>query len=90
MSSKELSIKLDGLELSDKDLASLEREVNAVVLKHISSTKQPGVIGSITGKPAITAGKLRPEWLGIWLKNFANKIDLEKQHFNPLKTLGTH
>lgn len=90
MSVKELTVKLEGLELNERELASLEKDINAVVLKHIAATKQRGIIGSITGKPAITIGKLRPEWLGIWLKTFANKIDLEKQHFNPVQTIGMH
>lgn len=75
-----LSIKLDGLELNDRQLAALEKEVNAVVLKHIAATTQPKLIGSIT--------KIRPEWLGIWIKSFKDKAALKEQKFKNLPTQG--
>lgn len=90
MSSNELHIKLDGLELSDKDLASLERDINSVVLKHIATTKQHDLIGSASGATAISSGKLNPNWRGIWLRNFKNKIELDKEKFTPAQTLGGH
>lgn len=73
-----LSIKLDNLEMSDRQLAALEKEVNAVVLKHIAATTQPKLIGSIT--------KIRPEWLGIWIKSFKDKIALKEANFKNVAT----
>lgn len=73
-----LSIKLDGLELNDRQLAALEKEVNSVVLKHIAATTQPKLVGSIT--------KIRPEWLGIWLKSFKDKVAMKEAGFKNAAT----
>jgi hypothetical protein len=86
-SARELTVKLDGLELSEKELSALEKDVNSVVLRHIASTKQHGFVGSVTGQAAINLGKLNKEWLGIWLKKFASKIELQNQRFTQAKTL---
>jgi hypothetical protein len=75
-----LTIKLDGLELNDRQLSALEKEVNSVVLKHIAATTQTKVVGSIT--------KIRPEWLGIWIKTFKDKIALKENKFKNFPTQG--
>ena len=95
MSVKELSVKLEGLEISDKDMAALEKEINAVVLKHIAATKQPQLVGSLVGSaaaatPVSPTTKLNPKWLGIWLKGFANKQDMIKVNYKAVATLNAH
>ena len=75
-----LNIKLDGLELTDRQLAALEKEVNSVVIKHIAATTQPKLVGSIT--------KIKPEWYGIWIKSFKDKISMKELNYKNLPTQG--
>jgi len=81
MAATTLNIKLDGLELTDRQLAALEKEVNSVVLKHIAATTQPKLVGSIT--------KIRPEWYGIWIKSFKDKIAMKELKYKNLPTQGS-
>lgn len=84
MSSKELTIKLDGLELSDKELAELDSKVQSAVLGYVSGLKHGQNVGFTAGKEAITLGKLNPQWLGIWLKKFININEIKTARFKEI------
>ncbi|WP_276482195.1 hypothetical protein [Paraflavitalea pollutisoli] len=63
-------VRLDNIELSKAATTALEKEINAVVTRHIAKVGQKSVIGSKL--------KIDPEWLGIWLKKFATAEELLK------------
>ena len=70
MKNQKLEIVLEGFELSDAQLKNLDKEVNALVAKHLIN----GQIGKSIG----TKLRINPEWLGIWLKKFKNDVLLDK------------
>lgn len=74
-----LNIKLEGLEMSTKQLNALEKEVNAVVTRHVAATTQTGVLGFQL--------KINPEWLGIWLKKFKDLPSLKEKGFKQFKNV---
>lgn len=66
----EFKVRLDNIELSKAATTALEKEINAVVTRHIAKVGQKSIIGSKL--------KIDPEWLGIWLKKFATPEELLK------------
>lgn len=57
--------------MTKSQITALEKEINALVLKHVAKIDNGK---SILG----TKLKINPEWLGIWLKKFATIEALKK------------
>ena len=70
MKNQKLEIVLEGFDLSSTQMKSLEKEVNALVAKHLVSSQISKSVG--------TKLRINPEWLGIWLKKFKNEGLLNK------------
>jgi hypothetical protein len=63
MATIQFQVKLENVELTKSQVTLLEKEINAVVGKHIIKAVPPATaIG--------TKIRINPEWLGIWLKKF--------------------
>ncbi len=74
MATIQFQVKLENVDLTKAQTALLEKEINALVGKHV--VKAAG--------PASTLGsrlRINPEWLGIWLKRF-NDLDALKKNIN--------
>jgi hypothetical protein len=80
MASTKFTVNLDGIELSKAQATALNKEINAVVAKHIGGIIVPG---TALGTKIIKD----PRWWGIWLKKFATieKLKLNKLTFKPYK-----
>jgi hypothetical protein len=63
MATIQFQVKLENVELTKSQVSQLEKEINAVVGRHI--------IKAVPAEAALgTKLKINPEWLGIWLKKF--------------------
>ncbi len=63
MATIQFQVKLENVDLTKSQVAQLEKEINAVVGKHIIKAVPPETTLG-------TKLKINPEWLGIWLKKF--------------------
>ena len=71
MATIQFQVKLENVELSKSQVSALEKEINAVVGKH--------VIKAVPSDIAIGSKlKINPEWLGIWLKKFKDLGSLKQ------------
>jgi len=64
----EFKVRLENVELSKAAITALEKEINAVVARHLAKGAQKGVWGSKL--------QLDPEWRGKWLRKFASMEEL--------------
>ena len=63
-------VNLENIELSKAQTTRIEKEIQAVVAKHLANV--------VTAEDPIGVKlKINPEWLGIWLKKFKNPLDLK-------------
>ena len=63
MATIQFQVKLENVDLTKAQQAQLEKDINAVVGKHIVRAVPAGTaLGSKL--------KINPEWLGIWLRKF--------------------
>jgi hypothetical protein len=70
MAKVSFQVHLENIELSKAQITRMEKEINAVVAKHI--------VGVVPAEaPVGTKLKVNPEWLGIWLKKFKNPEELK-------------
>ena len=85
-------VSLDGLNLSKKQLARIDKGIKDIVLKEIASMDTKGDVvlnHRILNNPKFTPLKI-PELAGIWVENFERLVD-RQQHFNRfLKNSQTH
>jgi hypothetical protein len=74
MATVQFQVKLENVDLTKAQTALLEKEINAVVGKHVAKAVGPAT-------PLGFKLKINPEWLGIWLKRFKD-IDALKNNIN--------
>lgn len=74
MPSTKFNIVLENLELSKEQKSALQKDLNAIVAKHVATIDHSAAIGK---KDML---KINPEWLGIWLRRFKDfrAIELSK------------
>lgn len=74
MPSTKFNVVLENLELSKEQKSALQKDINAVVAKHVATIDHSAAIGK---KDML---KINPEWLGIWLRRFKDyrAIELSK------------
>lgn len=74
MPSTKFNIVLENLELSKEQKSALQKDINAVVAKHVATIDHSAAIGK---KDML---RINPEWLGIWLRRFKDyrAIELSK------------
>ncbi|GAB3524009.1 hypothetical protein [Emticicia fontis] len=74
MSSTKFNVVLENIELSKEQTSALQKEINAVVSKHVAAIDHSAAIGK---KDML---RINPEWLGIWLRRFKDfrAIELSK------------
>jgi hypothetical protein len=83
MKNQKLEIVLQDFSLSSSQIANLEKDVHAVVAKHLMNANLNNSLGTKIIK--------NPEWLGIWLKKFQHdKLINKSKTFKPanLNQLG--
>jgi hypothetical protein len=74
MATLQFQVKLENVDLTKTQISTLEKEINAVVGKHVAkAVPAASKLGSKL--------KINPEWLGIWLKKFKD-IDALKNNIN--------
>jgi len=67
----EFKVRFDNVEMTKTQAASLERDINAVVAKHLVKLgKKTDIWGSKL--------KIDPEWLGKWLRKFNSIEELKR------------
>ena len=79
----EFKVRFDNVEMSKSQAAALERDINAVVAKHLVKLgKKTDIWGSKL--------KIDPEWLGKWLRKFNSIEELKRNAatFKQEKILG--
>ncbi|WP_337044664.1 hypothetical protein [Emticicia sp. 17c] len=64
MPSTKFNVVLENIELSKEQQQALQKDLNAVVAKHIAGIDHTAVLGK---KDML---RINPEWLGIWLRRF--------------------
>jgi hypothetical protein len=70
MAKVSFQVNLENIELSKAQMTRIEKEINAVVAKHI--------VNAVPAEaPVGIKLKVNPEWLGIWLKKFKNTEELK-------------
>ena len=70
MAKVSFQVNLENIELSKAQTTRIEKEIQAVVAKHLANV--------VTADDPIGVKlKINPEWLGIWLKKFKNPADLK-------------
>lgn len=76
MPSTKFNVVLENLELSKEQKSALQKDINAVVAKHVAAIDHSAAIGK---KDML---KINPEWLGIWLRRFKDyrAIELSKTY----------
>lgn len=70
MATIQFQVKLENVELTKAQVVQLEKEINAVVGKHVIKAVQP-----LT--PIGSKLKINPEWLGLWLRKFKDLKSLK-------------
>jgi hypothetical protein len=74
MATLQFQVKLENVDLTKTQISVLEKEINAVVGKHVAKAVP-------AASPVGSKLKINPEWLGIWLKRFKD-IDAQKNNIN--------
>lgn len=74
MPSTKFNVVLENIELSKEQKSALQKDINAIVAKHVATIDHSAAIGK---KDML---KINPEWLGIWLRRFKDyrAIELSK------------
>lgn len=75
MGKLKFEVVLEDIELSKTQIATIQKEINALVAGHLLKTKLKGATAAAPSP--ILAYKI-PEWLGIWIKNLKLPTDLAK------------
>ena len=70
MAKVSFQVNLENIELSRAQLSRIEKEITAIVAKHIVNVVPPEA-------PLGVKLKINPEWLGIWLKKFKTPEELK-------------
>jgi hypothetical protein len=73
MAKVKFQVVLENVDLSKTQVASIQKEINAVVTKSLLSAKKP----MAAALPSTLGFKIPPEWIGIYIKNFRT-LDLLK------------
>jgi hypothetical protein len=74
MATIQFQVKLENVDLTKAQQTQLEKDINALVGKHIvKAAPANATLGSRL--------KIRPEWLGIWLRRFKD-IEALKNNIN--------
>ncbi|MFD2519380.1 hypothetical protein [Emticicia soli] len=76
MPSTKFNVVLENIELSKEQKSALQKDINAIVAKHVATIDHSAAIGK---KDMV---KINPEWLGIWLRRFKDyrAIELSKTY----------
>lgn len=80
MASTKFTVNLEGIALSKAQATALNKEISALVSKHIGVALEP--------KTPIGVKIIKdPTWWGIWLKKFAtiDKLKAAKENFKQAK-----
>jgi len=79
MANQKFSVNLEGFELNRAQVSALNKEINALVGKHLKRAVKPNdPLGSKIIKD--------PNWLGIWLRKFGTIGNLkESKTFKQVK-----
>ena len=74
MAKQIFKVQMDGVELTKAQAAGLQKTINAAATSYIAKNMRPIPKGSIWGMK-------NPEWLGIWLRKFADLPSLKAGGF---------
>lgn len=74
MAKQIFKVQMDGVELSKAQEAGLQKAINTAATSYIAKNVRPIPQGSIWGMK-------KPEWIGIWLKNFKDLAALKAGGF---------
>jgi hypothetical protein len=74
MAKVKFQVVLENVELSKAQTAAIQKEINAVVARHLLTAKTSAAAAAM---PAL-AYKIPKEWLGIWIKKLKLPTDIVK------------
>ena len=74
MAKQIFKVQMDGVELTKAQAAGLQKAINTAATSYIAKSIRPIPKDSIWGMK-------NPEWLGIWLKKFADLASLKAGGF---------
>ena len=75
MAKTKFQVVLENVELSKAQCAAIQKDINAVVARHLLASKKSGAAAAAL--PPI-AYKIPKEWLGIWIKRLKLPTDIIK------------
>lgn len=86
MAKLKFQVVLENIELSKAQQSSIQKEINAVVARHVLKTKKTAA----SAAPAVPlyGYAINPEWLGIWIKSLKNIGDLKDLKLKNLNKLA--